>query len=175
MNSTVSMGAPRALLRSGLALADIVALPLLTLAFLVVLGMALASIAIAAGGVNFVLGLHYLDYFPTFPVAARLLCGMSLLAFSALVVASALLLWRLVRAAWTQYWNWHTSAWQGTSVTLRAVVGARTGAKHGATLIRLIRLIRLAGLVFVVVLTVSFVVMMILAGGPFWHAWHWFT
>jgi hypothetical protein len=172
MNSTVSVGVPRALLRSGLALADAVALPLLAFAFLVVLGTSLASVAIAAGGFNFVLGLHYLDYFPTFPVTARLLCGLSLLAFSALMVAAALLLWRLFRTAWTQYWTWHQSAWQGTYLTLRAAVGTPGAAKVTAGSIRLIKL---SALVFVVVFSLSFVVMMILAGGPFWHAWHWFT
>jgi hypothetical protein len=172
MNSTASTGAPRALLRSGLALADVVALPLLAFAFLVVLGTALASVAIAAGGLNFVLGLHYLDYFPTFPVTARLLCGLSLLAFSALMVAAAFLLWRMFRTAWAQYWTWHQSAWQGTDVTLRAVIGAPGSAKVTAGSIRYIKL---SAFVFVVVFSLSFVVMMILAGGPFWHAWHWFT
>jgi hypothetical protein len=171
MNSTASMGAPRTLLRSGLALADIVALPLLALAFLVVLGTSLASVAIAAGGLNFVLGLHYLDYFPTFPVAARILCGLSLLAFSALMATAVLQLWHPFRAAWTHYWTWHRSAWQGTYVTPRAVIGAPASAGTGTSL----RPLKLSALVFGVLFSVSFVVMMLLARGPFWHTWHWFT
>lgn len=169
---TVSVGVPRGIIRSGVTLVDLVALPLLALAFCVVLVPACAVVAAAAGGVNFVLGLRSLDFFPVFPVAARLLCGLSLLAFAALMAGAAVLLWQLFRTTWTRYAAWHRSAWQGSPAALPNVVAAPgMTAGMGGT----IRFTGMSALVFGVIFTVSFVVMMILAGGPFWHAWRWFT
>ncbi len=161
--------APAALYRSGLALADLLALPILSLGSLVVLGAALASLGVAAGGVNFVLGLPYLDFFPVFPPIARILSGLSLLAFSALLIVSMLLLWRLFRAVWKHFWSWHRSAWQGAEARL-FVISAVSGRAKGFA-----PLVKVSGLVFLALLTVSFVLMMLLARGPFWHAWRWFS
>jgi hypothetical protein len=172
MDRNDSLSAPKALFRSGLALADLAALPLLAFGFLVILGTALASLGIAAGGVNFVLGLRYLDFFPTFPPAARVLSGLSLLAFSALLVAAALPLWHFYRAIWKSFWSWHRSAWQGAFVKLSVVPGA-SGGEKGAHRYR--PLITLCGSIFLGLLALSVTLMLVLARGPFWHAWHWFS
>jgi hypothetical protein len=172
MSTTDSLSAPKALFRSGLALTDLVALPLLAFGFLVVLGTALAALGVAAGGVNFVLGLHYLDFFPTFPPPARILSGLSLLAFSALLISTALLLWHFFRTAWRQFWRWHRSVWRGTFARLFTISGA-PGSAEGAR--RYVRLIEICGLVFLGLFAVSLTLMLVLARGPFWHAWHWFS
>jgi hypothetical protein len=163
--------APSALVRSGVAVADLVALPLLALAFLVVLGAALGSIGIAAGGLDFILGLHYLDFFPIFPPLGRLLSGLSMLAFSALMVATALLLWRLFRHGWRRFWSWHGSAWAGTFE--RSIASRDPGPAAGNR--NRLTAVKLSGLVFLCLFAVSFVLMMLMAGGPFWHAWRWFV
>jgi len=172
MNRNDSPSAPKVLVRSGLALADLVALPVLAFAFLTVLGTALASLGIVAGGINFVLGLPYLDFFPVFPPPARILSGVSLLAFSALLIAAVLLLWHLFRAAWKRFWSWHGSAWQGNSARLFVISRAPAG---GIVAHVYKPLIALTALVFLGLLVISFTLMMILARGPFWHAWHWFS
>jgi hypothetical protein len=167
LSGTGARAAPLALLRSGLALADLVALPVIGAAFLVVLGTALASLGIAAGGINFILGLGYLNFFPTFPPVARILSGLSLLAFSALMIASARLLWRFFSDGWKRFWSWHHSSWAGTFEKPAAPVPGLATSGLAA--------IKLSGLVFVCLLAVSFAMMMLMAGGPFWHAWRWFV
>jgi hypothetical protein len=144
---------------------DLAALPLLALGFAGVAGLALAALGIAAGGLNFLLGLRFLDFFPVFPVAARTLSGLTLLAFAALLLVSALPLWNLYRAAWQRFWSWHGSAWAG--VFAAAGPGERAQAS--------MRLIEISGLVFLGLLAVTFALMMLLARGPFWHVWRWFT
>ncbi len=164
--------APRTVVRSGLILADLVALPLLASAFLLVLGTALAALAIAAGGVNFVLGLHYLDFFPVFPPPARILSGLGLLAFSAFLVVSVLLLRQYFRAVWKHFWSWHLAIWQGSFADLPLISRAFSRAE-GALAYRLP--LKLAGLTFLGLFALSFILMMVMAGGPFWHAWRWFS
>jgi hypothetical protein len=168
---TAVRAAPMALVRSGLAMVDLVALPLLASAFLVVLGIALASLGIAAGGINFILGLRFLDFFPTFPWPARLLSGLTLLAFSALMMAAALLLAGFFRESWKRFWSWHRSTWQGTfeKPDGARVPGHATGGRND------LAAVKLSGLVFVCLLAMSFALMMLMAGGPFWHAWRWFV
>jgi hypothetical protein len=174
-----SARAPRTLIRSGLVMTDLAALPLLALGFAGVAGLALAALGIAAGGLNFLLGLRFLDFFPVFPVAARILSGFTLLAFAALLFASALPLWNLYRAAWRRFWSWHGSAWAGVFAvrTARtadsAADSAATGLGKGAR--ASMRLIVIAGLLFLGLLAVTFALMMLQARGPFWHAWRWFT
>ena len=136
------------------------------------LGLALASLGIAAGGFNFLLGLRYLDFFPIFPVAARLLSGFSLLAFAAFLLVSTLPLWNLYRAAWQRFWSWQGSAWEGVFVA-RSAGGGTPG--HGERAKSSVRRIRFAGLIFLGLFTATFALMMLLARGPFWHVWHWFV
>ena len=167
-----SAQAPRTLIRSALVMTDLVALPLLALGFAGVLGLALASLGIAAGGFNFLLGLRYLDFFPIFPVAARLLSGFSLLAFAAFLLVSTLPLWNLYRAAWQRFWSWHGSAWAGVFAARSADGGAKG---HGERARASVRLIRLSGLVFLGLFAATFALMMLLARGPFWHVWRWFA
>jgi hypothetical protein len=97
---------------------------------------------------------------------------LSLLAFSALLIASALLLWHFFRAVWKHFWSWHRSAWQGTFIKLSVFSTASSSAK-GAHMYR--PLITLSGLIFLGLFALSFTLMMVLARGPFWHAWHWFS
>jgi hypothetical protein len=174
MNNVISGSAqaPRALVRVALVTTDLVALPLLGFCFAVVLALALASLGIAAGGVNFLLGLRFLDYFPIFPVVPRILSGFSLLAFAAFMLVATLPLWRLFRATWQRYWSWHGSAWAGI-FTARGAVGGATGV--GDKPRRFVRLIGLLGIVFLCLFAVSVSLMFLLAAGPFWHVWGWFT
>jgi len=174
MNNVISGSAqaPRALVRVALVTTDLVALPLLGFCFAVVLALALASLGIAAGGVNFLLGLRFLDYFPVFPVVARILSGLSMLAFGALLLVSTLPLWHLYRTAWQRFWSWHGSAWAGVFAA-RAADGGTRGHRESAR--AFMRLIRLFGLIFLGMFAAAFALMMLLARGPFWHAWGWFT
>lgn len=172
MSRSDSPSAPRALFRSGMALVDLVILPLLALAFLTVLGMALASLGIAAGGINFVLGLAYLPFFPTFPAPARVLTGLSLLAFSVFLISLLLLLWHYVRKLWNHFWSWHRSAWQGTFVKLQVLPGSSDRARGAHPYMPFLKL---SALVFAGLFALSFTLMMLLAAGPFWHAWLWFS
>ena len=164
--------APRALIRVALVTTDLVALPLLGFGFAVVLGLALASLGIAAGGVNFLLGPRFLNYFPVFPVAARILSGLSMLAFAALLMVSTLSFWHLHRAAWQRFWSWHGSAWAGMFAG-RTADGGTTGRGERARAFMLP--IKLFGLIFLGLFAVAFSLMLLLARGPFWHVWHWFT
>jgi hypothetical protein len=167
-----SAEAPTAFIRLALVTTDLAAVPLLACAFTALLAFALASLGIAAGGVNFVLGLRFLDYFPRFPAAARILSGLSLLAFAALLLACTLLLWHLFRAAWHRFWSWHRSAWQGTWVRLASISAA---AGHAERTRAYMRPVTLSGLIFLALLAVAFGLMLLLARGPFWHAWGWFA
>jgi hypothetical protein len=163
--------APRALIGLALGLADLVALPLIALAFMVVLGTAIVSLGVAAGGINFVAGLRFLDYFPTFPTLARIPGGLSLLAFSTLLALSTLFLWRLFRTAWRVYWSWHHSAWQRTFATFPALYShSRARQAHS-----LRRPLALCGLVFLGLFAITFVLMTLMGGFGFWHVWGWFT
>jgi hypothetical protein len=164
--------APRALIRLALVTTDLAAVPLLLSAFAAVLAFALAALGIAAGGVNFVLGLRFLDFFPNFPAVARILSGFSLLAFAALLLASTLLALHIVRAAWNRFWSWHRSAWQGAWVRLAAIAAA---SGHGTRTRAFLRPIKLSGVIFIALVAVAFALMMLLARGPFWHAWGWFA
>jgi hypothetical protein len=167
-----SARAPRTLIRSGLVMTDFVAMPLLALGFAGVAGLALAALGIAAGGLNFLLGLRFLDFFPIFPVAARILSGFTLLAFAALLCVSALPLWNLYRTAWQRFWSWHGSAWAGVFAA-RTADGAATGPGEGAR--ASMRRIVISGLVFLGLLAVACSLMFLLARGPFWHVWGWFA
>jgi len=167
-----SAGVPRALIRLALVTTDLAAVPLLLSAFAAVLAFALAALGIAAGGVNFVLGLRFLDYFPKFPTAARILSGFSLLAFAALLLVCTLLALHIVRAAWNRFWSWHQSAWQGAWVRLAAIAAA---PGHVMRTRAFLRPITLSGMIFIVLLAVAFGLMMLLARGPFWHTWGWFA
>ena len=161
---------PRALIRSGLVTTDIVAVPLLTMAFGLVVCFAAASVASAAGGLYLILPLGLPPYFPEFPVTARILTGLSLLAFAAALAVCALFLWQLFRSAWLAFWTWHNAAWQSL-LPRDSQRSAGIGSAWGAFRVR----IRLSGWVFLGLLAISFAVMMLLAGGPFWHVWGWFT
>ena len=174
MDNTINAAgqAPRILVRSGLVMTDLVTVPLLGLGCAGLLCLALGSLGIAAGGLNFLLGLRFLDYFPIFPVVPRILSGFSLLAFAAFMLVATLPLWRLFRATWQRYWSWHGSAWAGI-FTARGAVGGATGV--GDKPRRFVRLIGLLGIVFLCLFAVSVSLMFLLAAGPFWHVWGWFT
>jgi hypothetical protein len=164
--------APKALIRVALAATDLAALPLLGVGFASVAGLAFAAVGLAAGGINFVLGLRFLDFFPVFPIAARILSGFSLFAFTALLIVSTLPLWQLYRTTWQRYWSWHSSAWTGVFLA-RFAGGGTTGHKERTR--ASVRRIRLAGLIFIGLFAATFALMMLLARGPFWHVWHWFV
>jgi hypothetical protein len=173
MDNTISATAQaprRALVRSGLVMTDLVAVPLLGVGMAGVLGLALTSLAIAAGGVNFVLGLRFLDFFPVFPVVARILSGLSALAFAALLAITTLSLARLFRGAWRRFWSWHGSAWAGVFAAPTA-----NAAEHGQRAWAFVRLIRILGFVFLGLFAVTVSLMFALAAGPFWHVWGWFV
>ena len=153
-------------------LVDLAAIPLLACAFAVVLGFALASLGSAAGGINFVLGLRFLDFFPAFPPVAKVLSGTSLLAFAAFLAVSALLFWRLFRTAWQRFWSWQRAAWSGIFIKLAAVPA---GPDRAAGLRAFVRPLVLSGYVFLGLLAATCALMFVLARGPFWHVWRWFT
>jgi hypothetical protein len=173
MHVTKTVDAPESrspflpLIRCALLTIDAAAFPLLCTAAITVFAIALASLGIAAGGLNFLLGLHYLDYFPTFPLAARILCGLSLLAFAAVLLITALPLWRIFRSLGERFWSWHMSAWRGEAPV--AAVKGKT-PMEGVT-----RVLWITSAVFVGIFLIAFALMMILAGGPFWHVWSWFV
>jgi hypothetical protein len=164
--------AARTLVRSALVMTDLVALPLLCIGFATAMGFALASVGIAAGGINFLFGLRFLDFFPVFPAAARVLSALSLLAFAALLLVLALLLWKLSRAGWQRFWSWHGSAWAGVFF---ARASAGRAISHGRRVRGFAGLISLFGIVFLGLLAAAFGLMMALARGPFWHVWRWFV
>ena len=164
--------APRALIRTGLVTMDLAAVPLLASASAGLVAFFAGAIATAAGGASLVLDLFPLDVFPVFPDGARILTGLSLVAFAALLFASTLLLWRLSWAVWHRFWDWHRSSWQGHWVRLANVTKASGQAKGAPALLRAVRL---SGLVFLGLFTAAFAVMMLLARGEFWHAWGWFV
>jgi hypothetical protein len=172
MNTTDSLIVPRGLIASALALANLVAVPLLAFAFLIVAGISIASLGVAAAGINYVLGLPYLNFFPEFPPVARILSGLSLLAFAALLTTSTLLIWRIFKAIWKRFWSWSRSAWQGTFTKLLAF---SQEAGDGKSLSVYWLPIRVSALVFLGLFAISFILMMFLAAGPFWHTWHWFS
>ena len=58
--------APWAVVRAGLVTVDLAAAPALVSGFAVVLALGLSALAVAAGGVNFVLGLRLMNFFPVF-------------------------------------------------------------------------------------------------------------
>ena len=163
--------APRALIRTGLVTIDLAAVPFLASVFTALLAFSASAIVIAAGGVTLVLNLFPLDVFPVFPNGARILTGLSLVAFAALLLASTLLVWRLFGAVWHRFQNWHSSSWQGHLGRLANVPRA---SGHGKGVPALLRAVRLSGLVFLGLFTASFALMMLLARGEFWHAWRWF-
>lgn len=169
---TGTAAAPKALIRSALVMMDLGAVPLLGSTFLAILTLSLGTVAIAAAGANFILGLRSFDFFPEFPVAARILAGMSLLAFAAFLLVLMLLLWHLFRALWRRYWGWHGSAWRGIFLERTALP---TGTGHDEQLPARIRLLKRSGLVFLSVLAAALAVMFLLARGPFWHVWRWFV
>lgn len=164
---------PLGLVRSGLVATDLAAVPLLAMAFLTVLTLALSSAGTAAGGVYLVLGLRFLYSFPVFPLAARILCGMSLFAFAALLAFPTLLLWDLLRSIRRRYWSWHRAAWSGDFARAETVPG--TPYPEGGRRPALVRGVRLSALVFLGLFAASLALMFALARGPFWHVWGWFV
>jgi len=172
MNNTDSLIVPKGLISSGLALANLVAVPLLAFAFLIVAGTSIAALGVAAAGINFVLGLPYLNFFPEFPPVARIMSGLSLLAFAALLATLVLPIWHIFKATWKHFWSWSRSAWQGTFTKLQAI---SQGAGDAKSLSDYLLPIRVSALVFLGLFVISFVLMMLLAAGPFWHTWHWFS
>jgi hypothetical protein len=164
--------APWAAVRAGLVTTDLAAVPALVSGFIVVLALGLSALAVAAGGANFVLGLRFLDYFPTFPAVARILGGFILLAFAALLAVAALMLLRLVRAAWRGYWGWHGAAWRGTA----ALPAAGQAPPRAPAKVRgLLKPLVASAVVFAALLAAGTGLMTALARGPFWHVWGWFV
>ena len=172
MATSIPGSGPRALIRSGLVTTDLLAVPLLAVGFALVLGFGAAALGSVASGIYVFSGSGILYAFPEFPLLARILTGLSLLAFSTVLGVATVLLWQLFRAAWLGFWGWHTAAWQGASgVGAVAGTGARLGKSWAAFLGRL----RLYGLVFLGLFAVALAVMFLLAHGPFWHVWGWFV
>jgi len=165
----VSAQAPRALVRIALVTTDIGVVPLLAAGFLFVAALALLALAAAGGGVILGFGLRFMELFPTFPVGARVLTALSLVALAAVLASCVLLLWHVFRRGWLGYWSWHGAAWQGS-------FGARTGDgwMPSGTLRVLARPLWLSGIAFLVLFIAGFVLMTSIARGPFWHAWGWF-
>jgi hypothetical protein len=164
--------APWAVVRAGLATVDLAAVPALVSGFVVVLALGLSALAVAAGGINFVLGLRLMNFFPVFPAAARILSGLSLLAFAALLATATFMLLRLVRAAWRGYWEWHGAAWRGSAALPAA---GQTPPPALAKVRGLLKPLVASAVVFAALLAAGFGLMMALARGPFWHTWGWFV
>jgi hypothetical protein len=163
---------PWAVVRAGLLTVDLAAAPALVSGFAVVLVLGLSALAVAAGGVNFVLGLRLMSYFPVFPAAARILVGLSLLALAALLATGTLVLLRLARVAWQGYWEWHGAAWKG--IAARPAAG-QAPPRAPAKLRGMLKTLAASAVVFAALLAAGFGLMMALARGPFWHVWGWFA
>lgn len=161
------------IVRSGLVTTDLAVVPLFGAASLAVLALFLSSAGIAAGGAYLLLGLRFLYSFPVFPAAARILCGLSLVAFASFLVFPTLALWGLFRSAWRRYRSWHRAAWSGSAA--RTEVPADTARAAESRRAALLRGARLSGLIFLGLVAAASVLMFALARGPFWHVWGWFV
>jgi hypothetical protein len=166
----------RALVRTALVVIDVGVALAGALGVLTAVSLGLASLGVAAYGVSCGLGLGILDFFPRFPVAARILTGLSLLAFAALLFLSALLLAGVLRRLWRGFRGWHGSVWAAGSAEAGGTPdNAAAPARRAARTSGILRLTARVSVAFAVLLTAAVTVMMILARGPFWHVWGWFV
>jgi hypothetical protein len=161
--------APRAFIRTALLILDLGVAPVAAFVFGSLLAFAAAVPVAAAGGVVIALGIKLIDVFPVWPAGARILTGASVVAFAAVLGAAVVLAWTYVRPAWQRFAGWHAAAWRGEWTRLAEV---KVRAANRAPVLRWISG---TGLAFLALFALAFALMMLLARGPFWHAWGWFV
>jgi hypothetical protein len=170
----VTAQVPVAFIRSAVITADIPVLLVFAFLFGSLLSFTAAGVAAAGAGIVLALALptpfvRLAEVLPVFPVGARVLTGLSVIALGALLFSATILAWRFVLAAWRGFAAWHRATWQGTWTRLADLSVTWPTASTAWWWVRA------TGIVFAALFAASFTLMMALARGPFWHSWGWFV